>query len=197
MPPAPALATPAMRGSHARAASCGNEEEGFPDEPFQACRGRDEREEMPPWQKSWKTGTEDDYWVRSCAGSAPGCHPVGCGVKLHVVDGRLVEVKGDENHPITQGRLCVRCLALPEYVYNPKRIVYPMKRAFEDRGLDKWERITWDEAIDTIVEKTQEIQAKYGNDSVIVFGGTGREGLSRTARPFPPPCSARRITCTA
>lgn len=125
--------------------------------------------------QAWKTGSEDDYWVRSCAWSAPGCHPVGCGVKLHVVDGKLVEVKGDEGHPITQGRLCVRCLTLPEYVYNPERIVYPMKRAFEDRGLDKWERITWDEAIDTIVEKTREIQEKYGNDSVIVFGGTGRE----------------------
>ena len=41
---------------HARAASCGNEEEGFPDEPFQACRGRDEREEMPLWQKSGRQG---------------------------------------------------------------------------------------------------------------------------------------------
>ena len=123
----------------------------------------------------WRKGTEDDYWVRSCAWSAPGCHPVGCGVKLHVVDGKLVEVEGDETNPITQGRLCVRCLTLPEYIYNPERIIYPMKRDPKDRGLDKWERISWDEAIELIATKTEELQAKYGLETVAVFGGTGRE----------------------
>lgn len=123
----------------------------------------------------WRVGTENDHWVRSCAWSAPGCHPVGCGVRLHVVDGKLVEVEGDPEHPITQGRLCVRCLTLPEYLYHPKRIVHPLKRAPEDRGKDAWERITWDEAIDLIVEKTEELQAKYGRETVAVFGGTGRE----------------------
>lgn len=123
----------------------------------------------------WRKGTEDNYWVRSCAWSAPGCHPVGCGVKLHVVDGKLVEVEGDETNPITQGRLCVRCLTLPEYIYNPERIIYPMKRDFKDRGLDKWERISWDEAIELIATKTEELQAKYGRETVAVFGGTGRE----------------------
>ena len=52
-------------------------------------------------EQTYKTGTDNDYWVRSCAWSAPGCHPVGCGIKLHVVDGKLVEVEGDEQHPIT------------------------------------------------------------------------------------------------
>ena len=125
--------------------------------------------------QEWKTGTEDDYIVRTCAWSAPGCHPVGCGLKLHVVDGRLVDVEGDENHPITNGRLCARCLTLVEYVYHPDRIIYPMKRAFEDRGKDKWKRITWDEALDIIEEKTNELQAKYGMDTVLVFSGTGRQ----------------------
>lgn len=69
-------------------------------------------------EQAYKTGTENDYWVRSCAWSAPGCHPVGCGIKLHVVDGKLVEVEGDEQHPITQGRLCV---ALP----HPARVREP------------------------------------------------------------------------
>ena len=126
-------------------------------------------------EQAYKTWTENDYWVRSCAWSAPGCHPVGCGIKLHVVDGKLVEVEGDEQHPITQGRLCVRCLTLPEYVNHPDRIVHPMKRAREDRGKDAWHRITWDEAIDEIVERTEELQAKYGRETVVVFGGTGRE----------------------
>ena len=134
------------------------------------------QEAKQDWQETpWRTGTEEDHWVRSCAWSAPGCHPVGCGVKLHVVDGKLVDVQGDESNPITQGRLCVRCLSLPEYIYHPKRIVHPMKRDPKDRGKDKWEQISWDEAIDLIVEKTEELQAKYGRETVAVFGGTGRE----------------------
>ena len=129
-------------------------------------------------EQAYKTGTENDYWVRSCAWSAPGCHPVGCGIKLHVVDGKLVEVEGDEQHPITQGRLCVRCLTLPEYVNHPDRIVHPMKRAREDRGKDAWHRITWDEAIDEIVERTRraagEIRPRDG-------GGVRRHGARGNA----------------
>jgi len=125
--------------------------------------------------QTWKVGTENDYIVRTCAWSAPGCHPVGCGLKLHVVDDKLVEVEGDEEHPITQGRLCVRCLSLPEYVYHPDRIIYPMKRDPKDRGKDKWERTTWDDALDLIVERTEELQEKYGRDTVLVFSGTGRQ----------------------
>ena len=92
----------------------------------------------------WKWGTDNDYWVRTCAWSAPGCHPVGCGLKLHVVDNKLVNVDGDEEHPVTNGRLCVRCLTLPEYLNHPQRITTPLKRAGE-RGENKWEPITWDD----------------------------------------------------
>ncbi|MCL1846526.1 MAG: molybdopterin-dependent oxidoreductase [Coriobacteriia bacterium] len=123
----------------------------------------------------WKTGTDDDFVVRTTAWSAPGCHPVGCGVKLHIKDGKLVGVEGDEESPITHGRLCVRCLALDEYLYHPDRILYPMKRAKEDRGKDKFERITWDEAFDTIVDWVTKTREKYGYQGVAVMGGTGRE----------------------
>jgi len=133
--------------------------------------------------EKWKIGSDNDYVVRTCAWSAPGCHPVGCGVKLHVVNNKLVGVEGDENHPITNGRLCIRCLTLPEYVNHPQRITNPLKRAGE-RGENKWEPITWDEALDTIAEKAKEIQAKYGMDSIATIQGTGREACL-----FAPPMS--------
>ena len=53
-----------------------------------------------------------------------------------------------------------------------------MRRNKEDRGLDKWERITWDEAYDEIVEKTEAIRAEWGARSLAVFGGTGREATN-------------------
>lgn len=126
-----------------------------------------------PWR--YKEGEFDV--TRTCVWSPPGCHPVGCGAKLYTdKDGKLVKVEGDENNPVSQGRLCVRCLAHTQYMYHPDRIVHPMKRAREDRGKDKWEQITWDEAYDIIEQKVKEAKATYGPESVVLFGGTGREG---------------------
>lgn len=130
--------------------------------------------------KPWKFDDEASglHVTRSCVWSPPGCHPVGCGVKLYVDDdGKLVKVEGDENHPVTQGRLCVRCLALKDYIYNPARIIHPMKRERQYRGQDdKWVRITLDEALDIIEEKYWECVKKYGHESVLVYTGTGRNG---------------------
>ena len=96
---------------------------------------------------------------------------------LRLTNGKLAKVEGDENQPITQGRLCVRCLTLKDYLYNPLAITYPMKRAKEHRGqADKWERCTWDEALDIIEENYRRITAEYGRESVVGFAGTGREG---------------------
>ena len=97
--------------------------------------------------------------IRTCAWSPPGCHAVGCGIRLFVKDGELVKVEGDPDHQLTRGRLCPHCLALKEAVYHPDRLLCPMKRDPKDRGLDKWERISWDEATELIVSKTEEIRA--------------------------------------
>ena len=82
--------------------------------------------------KPWRFTDEDTGLTvtRSCVWSPPGCHPVGCGLKLYTDEsGRLVKVEGDENHPVTQGRLCVRCIALKDYEYNNSRILHPMRSA--------------------------------------------------------------------
>lgn len=127
--------------------------------------------------KPWKYEDGEFTVVRSSMWSPPGCHPVGCGLKLYVKDGRLDHVEGDENNPITKGRLCVRCLALKDYVYNPSRAVYPMKRDPKDRGKpDRWERITWDEAYALIKEKRDYFAETYGPECMAVFSGTGRSG---------------------
>ncbi len=126
--------------------------------------------------KEWKHENADgSYTVRTCGWSPPGDHPVGCGMKLHVKNGKLVKVEGDPDHPISQGRLCVRCLTLPEYVHHPQRITSPMKRAPEDRGKDKWQKISWDEAWDIIVPKIKQLKKDHGAESIVVFGGTGRQ----------------------
>lgn len=128
------------------------------------------------YSKEWRVTREDGtVATRSNTWSPPGSHPVGYGVKVITDGGRLIRIEGDDDNPITQGRVNALNLALREYTYSPDRVIYPMKRAYEDRGKMKWERTTWDEALDTICEKVRYYQTTYGPESIVCFGGTGRE----------------------
>ena len=84
-----------------------------------------------------------------------------CGVLAHVKEGRVVKVQGDPDHPWNKGSLCPKGLAGIELLYHPDRLNYPMKRAGE-RGEGKWERISWDEALETISFRLNEIKEKDG-----------------------------------
>jgi len=105
--------------------------------------------------------------------AGPGCHG-GCGVKLFIKDGKLLKIEGDEDHPYFQGRLCPRALALTQYIYHPDRLKYPLKRIGE-RGEDKWQRISWDEAFDICEVRMREIRDKYGAEAMVFGQGTGRD----------------------
>ena len=73
----------------------------------------------------------------------------GCGMLVHVSDGRPIKVEGDPDHPINRGALCVNGQAALEYLNSPYRLRHPLKRTGA-RGAGKWERVGWDEALDTV-----------------------------------------------
>jgi len=100
------------------------------------------------------------------------CHSK-CGVILTVEDGKIVRVEGDPNHPISEGILCVKAFAAKEINEHPDRLKYPMKRVGE-RGEGKWERISWEQAFDTIEAKIRQTIADHGPEAVIISQGTGR-----------------------
>lgn len=102
--------------------------------------------------KPWRFEEDGLTVTRLSPWSAPGCHPVGCGLKVYTnADGKVVHVEGDENHPVTQGRLCVRCISLMDYLYNPSRVLHPMKRDPSKRGdAEACRQCSWDEALDII-----------------------------------------------
>lgn len=106
----------------------------------------------------------------------------GCGINAYVEDGRLVRVEGMAEHPLNQGILCPRGKHLVDYIYSPGRLKYPMKKA---KG--GWERISWNEALDTIAQKLQQIKDKYGAHALAIFcGSIGVENneLAAFARRF-------------
>lgn len=129
--------------------------------------------------RQWQEG--DMTVHRSTAWSAPGCHE-GCGVLVYERDGKVVKVEGDPDAPFNQGTLCPRCLAVTEMMYDPDRIIYPMKRPPAARGKDEWQRCTWDEALDEIAEKFNSIKERFGAQAVTFHWGTGRDGFQYMQR---------------
>ena len=118
------------------------------------------------WEEDGQTVTRTIGW------SGPGCHNQ-CGLLVYSKDNRVLKVEGDPETPFSEWRLCIRCLVLPQVVHHPDRLTYPMKRVGQ-RGDGKWQRITWDEAYDTIVEKVRKFQKEHGAESIAVLMGTGR-----------------------
>ena len=93
-----------------------------------------------------------------------------CGMNVYVEGGRAVRV---ESAPDTRGasnRFCSRAEAALERVYSPNRLLYPLRRAGE-KGEGKWERISWDEALDTVARAFREAKDNQGAESVCLAKG--------------------------
>jgi anaerobic selenocysteine-containing dehydrogenase len=99
------------------------------------------------------------------------CHG-GCGVIATVENGRLVHLEGNPESP-TWGTMCAKGLASIQEVCNPNRLTYPLKRK-GGRGGGKWERISWEEALEIVAEKMKESISQYGASSIAICQGTGR-----------------------
>lgn len=96
--------------------------------------------------------------------------------------GEILRVEGDPDSPQTRGMLCPKGLAAKQLVYNPKRLLKPLKRVGE-RGEGKWEEISWDEALDTVAEKIKDYKERYGPQGLAILEGT-RRGWSRVYSRF-------------
>lgn len=94
----------------------------------------------------------------------------GCGVLVHVKDGRVTKVEGDPDAPLNKGVLCPKGYASVEYLYHPDRLMHPIKRVGK-RGEGKWEKISWNEALSTIAREMNKAKAEYGAESVIFNRG--------------------------
>jgi anaerobic selenocysteine-containing dehydrogenase len=101
------------------------------------------------------------------------CHG-GCGVLVYTKKGRVAKIAGDPDCPINHGTLCSKGIASAQLAYHPDRLQYPMRR-IRSKGGGKWERISWDEALDTIAERIIHYKEKYGAESIVMGYGTGRE----------------------
>ncbi len=106
-----------------------------------------------------------------------------CSLKALVVDDKVVRLKTDDTHPDSpdypQQRACVRGRSQRKQVFAEDRLKYPMRRKHWSagggdkslRGKDEWVRISWDEALDSIVSELKRVKAQFGNESIYCRGG--------------------------
>lgn len=104
-----------------------------------------------------------------------GCGKMECGVIAVVQDGKVIRMEGDPTAFQSMGNCCTKSQSAMQAAYHPDRLRYPLKRTNDKESDDPgWVRISWDEAISTVVSKFNELQAKYGGESLFGMCGTSR-----------------------
>jgi anaerobic selenocysteine-containing dehydrogenase len=99
-----------------------------------------------------------------------GICPAGCLNQIHLVDGKIERIQPLNDHPYSI--VCTRGAQAKEIVYSPDRLLYPQRRVGR-RGEGTFERITWDEAYDFIVNKLNKIADQYGPQAAAIYTGRG------------------------
>ena len=102
--------------------------------------------------------------------------PDSCGIVTEVEDGRVVRTTGDPDHPITRGWLCRKGSQYLERHASPDRLLYPLRRV-GPKGEGRFERISWDAALDLIAERWRAIIAEWGPEAILPYGYSGTMGI--------------------
>lgn len=99
-----------------------------------------------------------------------------CLLRVHIKDGVIIRIETDDGKEEPQLRACLRGRSYRQRVYAPDRLKYPMKRVGA-RGEGKFERITWDEALDTVAGELKRVKETYGSAAIIHWASAASAGL--------------------
>ena len=95
---------------------------------------------------------------------------------VNVEDGTASKLRGNPDHPVTRGFLCGKVAKYLDREYSPQRLLYPQKRVGK-KGEGRFERIGWDEALQTIAERLADTAHEFGPESILPYSYAGTMGL--------------------
>ena len=102
--------------------------------------------------------------------------PDSCSLQVTVQDGRVTAVDGSRVSPVTGGYICAKVRRFPERLYSADRLLYPAVRQ-GPKGLARFVRVTWDEALGTIAARMQGARERWGGESILPYSYGGSNGL--------------------
>lgn len=114
--------------------------------------------------------------VTTFHGGCPQDCPDTCAMTYTVKDGKLVDVQGKPEHPMTRGGLCVKLKDFADHHYNNDRVLYPLKRK-GPKGGRQYVRISWDEALAEIKQRWTGIIQEYGAQAIMPYSYLGNQGI--------------------
>lgn len=104
--------------------------------------------------------------------------PDACGLIVSVDNNKVISVRGDRAHAFTRGTLCPKMAHYEKVIHSPLRLKSPMKRVGKKGiGEDQYTRISWDEALDAIVNNFKETIDTYGSESILRYSYAGTMGV--------------------
>jgi anaerobic selenocysteine-containing dehydrogenase len=95
----------------------------------------------------------------------------GCGLLLHVENGRIIKIEGDPESPLNRGTICSKGIAQIERLNHPDRLMHPWRRVGE-RGEGKWQKVSWEEALTEIAQKILDRIRQKDEGSIAFAQGT-------------------------
>src|SRR6266700_298380 len=107
-----------------------------------------------------------------CSLDCPDC----CSLLVNVENGVGSNLRGNPQHPVTRGFLCGKVAQYLEREYHPDRLLYPQRRVGA-KGEGRFERISWDEALDSIVERLRSVADEFGSEAILPYSYAGTMGL--------------------
>ena len=102
--------------------------------------------------------------------------PDTCSLLVTIDNGHATKLRGDPAHPVTRGFLCGKVAQYLEREYSPQRLLYPQRRVGR-KGEGRFERISWDEALDTIAGRLHAIADEFGPEAILPYSHAGTMGL--------------------
>lgn len=91
-----------------------------------------------------------------------------CGLVADVKAGRIVKVRPDHHHPVSEGHLCVKGPGMVDITYDPDRVTTPLKRV---GGPGEFEPVGWDEALDDIASRLLAVTRGHGAEAIGLYQG--------------------------
>jgi thiosulfate reductase / polysulfide reductase chain A len=123
-----------------------------------------------------RDATDDESGVevrKTICWPSPGCH-CNCGLLVSVKNNKILGIRGNPDFPFNRGAVCAeRVPHFRKWQEHPDQLMYPFKRQGE-RGGNRWERISWEQALDEIAAKLQALKEDYGAECLSTIEGTYR-----------------------